>query len=377
VEGRTETPPTADVEPPPHRNYQTPGGVADLSVFYQRVADRVTHPLSWTSGAYQDFGSWKKRAQQRVQQSWFAPPPSAPWDVAMLGEEDRSTYVVRKLAVNISGDSRVLAYLTVPKGRGPFPAVLVLHDHGGRFDIGKEKMVRPFDVPETVSKSSEEWIHRAYGGRSVADELSKRGYVCFVTDALNWGDRGGGGDRGQQAIASNLMHLGMSFSGVMAWEDLRAAEFLAGLPEVDRNRIAALGHSMGAYRAWQVAAASPHIAAGVANCWMATVKSLIVPGNNQARGDPAYSMLHPGLLADLDYPDIASLACPKPMLFYNGRHDRLFPQFGVEHAYAKMRAVWLSQGASDRLVTTTWPVEHTFTAAMQEAAFTWLDAVLK
>lgn len=377
VEGRAAEPPRADAQPEKHLNYQSPGVVANLPVFYQRVADRVTHPMSWTSGAYKDFDAWKKLARQRVQQSWLTPPPTAPWDVAVLGEEDRGSYVVRKLALNISGDSRVLAYLTVPKGAGPFPAVLVLHDHGGRFDIGKEKMVRPFAVPDAVLKSSEEWTGRAYGGRYVADELSKRGYVCFVTDALNWGDRGGGGDRGQQAIASNLMHLGMSFAGLMAWEDLRAAEFLASLPEVDHARIGAMGHSMGAYRTWQVTAMSPHIAAGVAICWMGTVKSLIVPGNNQARGDPAFSMLHPGLLADLDYPDIASLACPKPVLFYNGLYDRLFPQFGVHEAYEKMHRVWDSQGASDRLATRIWKVEHTFNQEMQEAAFAWLDSVLK
>ncbi|EKC75842.1 Saccharopine dehydrogenase, partial [human gut metagenome] len=33
----------------------------------------------------------------------------------------------------------------------------------------------------------------------------------------------------------------------------------------------------------------------------------------------------PGLRQYLDYPHIASLACPKPMLFINGTKDKLFP----------------------------------------------------
>jgi dienelactone hydrolase len=162
----------------------------------------------------------------------------------------------------------------------------------------------------------------------------------------------------------------------MAWEDLRTADFLAQQPEVDATRIAAMGLSMGAYRTWQVAAMSDKIAAGVSICWMGTVKSMFSPGMNQTRGDPSYSMLHPGLLKDLDYPDIASIAAPKPMLFYGGRYDRLFPQSGVEQSYTKMRAVWESQGAGDRLVTETWPVEHKFTPEMQEKTFDWLDQVM-
>ena len=44
----------------------------------------------------------------------------------------------------------------------------------------------------------------------------------------------------------------------------------------------------------------------------------MVPGNNQTTGQSAFSMTHPGLANLLDYPDVASLACPKPMLFQCG-----------------------------------------------------------
>jgi hypothetical protein len=134
---------------------------------------------------------------------------------------------------------------------------------------------------------------------------------------------------------------------------------------------------MGAFRTWQVAAMSEHIAAGAAICWMATVKSLMVPGNNQVRGEPAFAFLHPGLHDQLDYPDVASIACPKPMLVYNGRFDTLFPQDGVTEAFEKMLAVWNSQGVSDRLETRTWDIKHLFDVEMQEAAFAWLDGVMK
>jgi dienelactone hydrolase len=169
----------------------------------------------------------------------------------------------------------------------------------------------------------------------------------------------------------------MSFAGLIAHEDQRAAEFLAARPEVDPARVAAMGLSMGCFRTWQVAALSDRIAAGVNVCWMATMKGLMVPGNNQVRGQSAFTMTHPGLFNFLDYPDVASLACPKPLLFFNGEQDALFPVSSVQEAYAKLRRVWESQQAGDRLVTKLWNVPHLFNRQMQEEAFAWLDKQLK
>jgi dienelactone hydrolase len=222
-------------------------------------------------------------------------------------------------------------------------------------------------------KSAQDWVDENYGGRFIGDELAKRGYLCFATDALNWSDRGGAGFEGQQALASNLLNMGMSFAGLIAYEDMRAANFVASFPETDRHRIAAMGLSMGAFRTWQVAALSDSISAGVAICWLATAKGLMVKGNNQTRGQSAFTMTHPGLMNYLDYADVASIACPKPMLFYNGEHDGLFPVPSVKEAYAKLHKVWESQGASDRLETKLWPVAHVFNSEMQDAAFEWLD----
>jgi len=203
---------------------------------------------------------------------------------------------------------------------------------------------------------------------------------------LNWSDRGGGGYEGQQALAGNLLHLGMSFAGLIAYEDLRSAEFLAtrsesvlpllGGTRVDDKRVSAMGLSVGSFRTWQVSALSDYISAGVAICWMATIKGLMVTGNNQTRGQSAYTMIHPGLSNYMDYPDVASIACPKPMLFFNGRQDGLFPVPSVEESYTKMRKIWESQNAGKNLVTKLWDVPHEFNREMQEEAFDWLDKQL-
>jgi len=360
-------------QPGPAFDYQKPGIKDSLPAFRDEAAARLTYPMSWLSGNFNDFAAWRKIARGKAIECLLAPPPPAPFAPNIVAEEDRGTYVARKVVFNVSRDSRVLAYMLVPKGSGQFPAVLLLHDHGARFDIGKEKVIRPFNDNAKRVASSLQWVNECYGGRYLGDELAKMGYVCFCMDALNWSDRGGAGYDGQQALAGNLFHLGMSHAGLIAHEDMRAAEFLATRPEVDPKRVAAMGLSMGCFRTWQVSALSDRISAGVAICWMNTIKGLMVAGNNQTRGQSAFTMAHPGLYNHLDYPDVASLACPKPMLFYNGLKDTLFPVAGVEDAYAKMRKVWESQGTGDRLATKFWDVPHCFNREMQDEAFAWLN----
>ena len=124
-------------------------------------------------------------------------------------------------------------------------------------------------------------------------------------------------------------------------------------------------------------AVSEHLAAGVSVCWMSTYRGLMVPGNNQTRGNSAYTMVHPGLSHYLDYPDIASIACPKPMMFCCGNKDDLFPLESINDAFKKMRMVWESQNSGNKLVTKLYDSPHEYNLAMQKDAFAWLDDILK
>lgn len=357
--------------------YQKIGVQGNLPVFYEKIKSRMVFPLSYGSGKYMDFSLWKRDARSEFYKLLGPEPPKAASNPIVIDEEDRGSYVAQKVVFNITADSRVLGYLLIPKGDGPFPSVYLLHDHSAKFDIGKEKMIKPFKVSDEIMSSANEFVKGAYEGRYVGDELAKRGYVCFSTDALNWGDRGGGGYAGQQALASNLMHMGSSFASLMAWEDLNGLEFLYTHQKVDKKRIAAMGLSMGSFRAWRLAAMSDKIAASVSICWMTTIKNLIEKDNNVLRGNSSYSMLHPGMFNLFDYPDVASIACPKPALFYNGLQDKLFSIKSVEEAYEKMHKVWKSQDAAERLETKLWDVPHVFNIEMQEESFQWLDKQLK
>lgn len=129
----------------------------------------------------------------------FLPPSVVDFNPKVLDSQKQDGYTSQKIELNLSGESRVLAYLLIPDGKGPFPAVLMLHDHGAEFRIGKEKLVHAWDISAEKQRVAEQWVEKYYGGRYLGDELAKRGYVCLATDALNWSDRGGGGFEGQQA----------------------------------------------------------------------------------------------------------------------------------------------------------------------------------
>lgn len=353
--------------------FEMPGVIhGGVPVFYESLSSRMDYPLSWLHGNHGRFRSWRIKARNKVKESLLADPPAVAFEPEIIAEEDRGTYVARKIVFNLTGDSRTLALMLVPKSSGPHPAVLLLHDHGARFDIGKEKVIEPFGETAEKMASAQEWKMK-FGGKFIGDELAKRGYVCLSVDMLNWSDRGGGGYAGQQALAANLFGMGSSFAGLIAREDLRAAEFLATRPEVDAGRVAAMGHSVGGYRVWQLAALSEYISAGVSVCWMTTYKGLLYPGNNILNGQSFYTMLHPGLSKFLDFPDVASIACPKPMMFLCGNRDKLFTPQSIEDAFAKMRKVWESQQAGDKLVAKLYDAPHEFNLDMQADAFAWLD----
>jgi dienelactone hydrolase len=352
----------------------------DLPVFREARLEDMTFPDAFDPKGGIQFSDWKQKARQHLLRSYQTVSPRAAFSPSLVAIEDRGKYEARKIAFNISGYERIPAYVLVPKGKGPFPAILALHDHGAHFSIGKEKVIRPFAETAERIEDASKWVSASYGGRFIGDELAARGYVVFSMDALYWGDRGrleGVSYEGQQAFASNLLQLGMSWAGIIATEDLRSVDFVAGLPEVDPERVGAIGLSMGAFRTWQLAAGTDHVKVGAAICWLGTTEGLVSPGNNQTVGQSAYSMLHPGLRNLLDYPDVAALACPKPMLFFNGSQDTLFPIASVEAAYAKMHQVWDSQHATENLVTKIWPLPHVFSQEMQEEAFSFLDRTLK
>lgn len=364
----------------------------EIPTYVETLKKELTYPMAWGNSPIGNFKKWKKAARAKVLECMMTPPKAAAaWDMEVLGEEQRDGYKAQKIAFNINAYSRITAYLLIPDGKGPFPTVNALHDHGAHLFIGKEKMIRPFftqeeqDAPEKqalcqeILDDADAWARQLYDNQYVGDYLARHGYVVFSADAPMWGERGRkeGVDRNKyDLIAGNMMMLGRDLSAFMTYDDISSTEFLASLPMVDAKRIGCVGCSMGAYRSWMLSALSDRIKAGASICWMITTDAQLTRrfGRKENGG---FANCIPGLRQYLDYPHIASLACPKPMLFINGTKDKLFPVPGVKDAFSEMHKVWKSQGADNLLDTEFWEIPHSCGLKAQEKMLEFLDKNLK
>ena len=281
------------------------------------------HELGYDGG---DVAAWQSRLRARWQAA--LPPPGD----AVTVRETREDVVLR-FAHGAEAEGR----LRLPAvGEAPFPAILLLHDHGGAFALGWRKL---FDGPDSAPG-----LARHYGGTAPADVFLEAGFAVLALDALGWGGRQAGGYEAQQALAANLMQLGWSLAGIVAAEDAAAAAWLARHPAIDPARVGAFGFSFGGFRAWQVAALSPHVAAAASVGWMARRAGLMWPGAPLLAGQSAFYMLHPGV--DGDFPDLAGLAAPRPLFLRSGTADRHMPVDAVEGAYADLARIWQAAGGT-------------------------------
>ena len=342
----------------------------NLPVYADSLIADFDFPLAWGHSDIKDFNEWKKVARQKVFDCMLMPPPapSNGFDAKVLYEEQRDGYKARKIEIRLSRYYTVPAYVLIPDGKGPFPAVNCLHDHGAHLFIGKEKMIRPLACEDsTVIRDADDWL-KGYEGQFFGDYLAKNGYVVFSADAPMWGERGqmeGPRRDRYDMIAGNMMMYGIDLSAWMTYDDIAGTDFLASMPEVDARRIGCTGWSMGAYRAWMLSALSDRIKVGTAVCWMVTTDEQMSFKYDRTENG-GFANCFPGLRRWLDYPHVASIACPKPMLFINGSQDKLFPVAGVEKAFRTMHEIWESQGAGDKLETELWDMPHSCPKKAQE-----------
>src|SRR5574344_350609 len=362
----------------------------EIPTYVEQLKKELTYPMAWGNSPIRNFKKWKKAAREKVFECMMTPPKAAAaWDMEVLGEEQRDGYKAQKIAFNINAYSRITAYLLIPdaeaeknsnaevglqlsaqnKKAGKFPAVVALHDHGAHLFIGKEKMIRPLAIEDSsVIKDAKEWADKLYGGQFVGDYLAKNGYVVFSADAPMWGERGqkeGALRDRYDMIAGNMMMYGIDLSAYMTYDDISGTEYLASMPEVDAKRIGCMGCSMGAYRAWMLSALSDRVKVGVAICWMVSTDEQMSFRYNRTENG-GFANCFPGLRRWLDYPHIASLACPKAMLFINGSQDKLFPVAGVKKAFSIMHDTWKSQNAENQLETEIWDIPHSCPVKAQE-----------
>src|SRR5437764_13085669 len=104
----------------------------------------------------------------------------------ILERVDKGDYVRERLKFWSAPDVEVPCYFLVPKrAKFPVPAVVALHDHGGFYYWGKEKLIETENEHPVLT----DFKRTYYGGRSLASELARQGYVVLVLDMFYWGER--------------------------------------------------------------------------------------------------------------------------------------------------------------------------------------------
>ncbi len=321
-----------------------------LPFLSERIAN-TSYPLA----CREPFGEW----QRELRGVWRAglPPVNSPRS-EVLDESGKFRQLRFDYATGDQGD----AVLLMPETDGPHPAILLMHDHGGVFDIGWQKMV--------CSEAGRSHAAQHYDGCFLADDLVEQGFAVLVCDALGWGSRFAGGYAQQQALAAQVMQAGWSLAGLVAADDLAAFYWLSRQPEIDPARIGTFGFSFGGFRAWQLAALEQRVRACAALSWAGTRQALLAPGSTLLKGQSAFYTLHPHLAALADFPHMAALAADRPLFMRLGSEDRHFPKDGAEHFFEELKkANAVFKVSSD---TCTFPGAHNFPKSIQELATLFL-----
>ena len=372
----------------------TGADVGSLFPFIQKQAVQGEFPMSFLNPRFRAVGDWTTTARARVMDLLhYSPPPCDPASET-VERVDCGDYIREHVTFSTTPDVRVPAYVLVPKAASPanrLPAIVALHDHGGFYLWGKEKLVAVDGEHPALS----EFRQRSYGGRSIAIELVRRGYVVVVIDMFYWGDRrmlldddpadwrerpatmsaervqafNARASQNEQLVGRTLYSAGITWPGVMFWDDIRTVDYLRSRPDVDPARIGCVGLSVGAVRASHLTALDERIKAGVVVCWMTSFPTQL---KKHIRNTIGHTKVVPGLYRHLDYPDVASIAMPRPLLLMSGSKDGLFNLDGVKASFAKLNACYAKAGVPDRCRTRLYDSPHQFNDEMQAEAWAWL-----
>ena len=304
---------------------------------------------------------WEKRRRHIVANMVLVmgPVPSGPkppLDVEVISEVDFRDVIRRKISYRAKEYDRVRAYLFIPKGRQhKMPAMVVPHPTSVKFGKG---------IPAGVG---------GHPRRATALELAERGYVTIAPDYVYMGE--------PQKDPYELGYVSATMKGI--YNHMRAVDLLQAMPEVDPERIGAIGHSLGGHNSLFLAVFDRRIKIVVTSCGFNSFPYYY--GGNLKNWSSEKYMPRIAKLYDsnpdkmpFDFTEILGAIAPHPVFINAPLHDGNFEVKGVRRCVDAANPVYTKIfGSPDGLVAYYPDAGHDFPDEIRWRAFTFLDWHLK
>ena len=295
-------------------------------------------------------------------------PPLGTPEVTILDCEARDGFELEKFSFDNGVGDTVCGYLLIPsRASSRRPAILYHHYHGGKYWQGKEELLKRV------------FVDMGNSTLVTGEELARAGYVVLAIDAYGFGQRQYQGPAGvreqggatEASLFKTFLWQGRTLWGMMVRDDRLALNYLLTRPEIDPQRVAAMGMSMGATRSWWLAALDERIKVVVSVACLTRYQDLIAAGEVRRHGIYYYV---PGLLKEhFDTETIIGLIAPRAHLTLTGGRDEGSPASGVRTINAFQESLYRLYGKSDQFRGLFYPsLGHAYTPEMWRETMDWL-----
>jgi pimeloyl-ACP methyl ester carboxylesterase len=278
--------------------------------------------------------------------------PGRPLDPHISEVTDEGTYLRKKVTLAVEDGDRLPGWLLVPKTDGPRPAVLCLHQ---TIAIGK-------DEPAGLGDNDE---------LDYARELARRGYVTLSVDYPNFGD--------YHIDAYDCGYQSATMKGI--FNHMRAVDYLAGLAEVDPDRIGCMGHSLGGHNSLFLAAFDSRIRCVASSCGFGSFPTY--------QGGDLSGWSHNGYMPRIkdvyhlnprempfDFPEVLAAIAPRGVFVCAPTGDSNFDVQGVRDCVTAAGPIFALLGAREKLVADHPEAGHEFPAPSRMRAYEFFDRIL-
>jgi hypothetical protein len=334
--------------------------------------------------------AWRTAARARLKELLLAPDSGGVPQAAMQHQFPYDGLDVEHLSWQLPYGPPSEALLLKPAGaKGPLPAVLALHDHGGNKYFGTRKITRISDERHPLIVQHQD---RYYGGVAWANELAKRGYVVLVHDTFLFASRRIRAGDLPKIIKGDLQEVQPESEQEIAAYNRFASGHEHLWPRAcsvpaRRGPASSLARTSASTILLKAGGRWPSAAAGVSGGAADNVsdgprRAIAAPRGRMmttARLPTNKCFTHtwmiyiPGLARDLDYPEIVGLAAPKPVLVLNCNQDALFTVPEMQRADRMLTEVYEKAGGPDRYRARLYEGGHKFDLPMKAEAFAWFD----